>query len=82
MQIVYVLTNKEGKLYKGITSDLNKRLWYHNNNLSGYTKNKGPWKLVYKEEYSSKKTALIREKFLKSGKGRELLKNIIHLYGT
>ena len=60
-----------------MTLDLEKRLWYHNHNLGGYTKYKGPWKLVYKEKYYSKKEALKREKILKSGKGREYLKKAI-----
>lgn len=43
-----------------------------------WTKLRGLWKLVYKEEYTTKTEALKREKFLKSGKGREFLKHIIN----
>ena len=32
----------------------------------------GPWRLVYSEEYSTKKEALLRERFFKTGTGRKL----------
>jgi len=78
MFYVYVIKSENSdKTYIGQTSDLEKRLRQHNdlgNNFSKYTKrNKGPWKLIYKEEVSTRSEALRREKFLKSGKGRELI---------
>ncbi len=79
---VYVLINKEKKLYKGVTADLEKRLKYHNDGKSRWTRSRGPWELVYKEEFNNKSKALKREKFLKSGKGREYLKKITSGYGA
>ncbi len=52
---------------------------YHNQGLSNWTKSRGPWTLVHSEQYENKTEALKREKFLKSGKGREYLKSIIGL---
>jgi len=44
------------------------------------TSHHGPFKLIHTEEFSSRSEAMIREKFLKSGKGRqnreELVKQI------
>ncbi len=79
MYSVYVIRNPKGTLYKGYTSDLKRRIEQHNkgNEFSRYTKNKGPWVLVYSEEYEKSSEAIKREKFLKSGKGRELLKEIL-----
>jgi len=83
MFIVYVITSEtSGKIYIGQTIDIIKRLKQHNSkgddHLSRFTKqNKGPWRLVYKEEYQTRKEALKREKQLKSFKGREFVKNII-----
>jgi len=78
MYHAYVLINLQGKLYKGSTDDLEKRLSQHNSgNFPSYTKNLGPWKLVYKESFDTRKEAEQRERFLKSGKGREFLKKII-----
>ncbi|PIR48715.1 endonuclease [Candidatus Peregrinibacteria bacterium CG10_big_fil_rev_8_21_14_0_10_55_24] len=76
MYYVYVVQNPKGKLYKGFTNDLEKRIIQHNANdgFSSYTNNKGPWKLVHREEYANEREAREREKFLKTGKGREFLK--------
>lgn len=75
MYFVYVIKNTENKLYKGYTSNLTKRLHEHNfgGKHNAYTKGKGPWTLVYFERVENKKEALIREKFLKSGQGREYI---------
>ena len=66
-----------GKLYTGQTQDLNQRVEAHNSGFSRYTKGRGPWKLVHHEEYDSRGAAMKREMFLKSGKGRELVKKLI-----
>ena len=71
---VYVLKNSEGVLYIGQTKDLNDRIIRHNTNRSKYTKNKGPYKLIYKEQFSSRSESMKREKELKSGKGRAWIK--------
>ena len=76
---VYILQNQTtGKLYKGQTSDLESRIERHNSHESGtmrYTyKQKGQWRLIYSEEYSTRAEAMKKEKFLKSGQGREWIK--------
>jgi putative endonuclease len=76
MFTVYVIQNQQGQLYKGITEDIEQRLRYHNQDLGHWTKGKGPWRLVYSEQIENKTEALKREKFLKSGKGREVLKKL------
>ena len=45
----------------------------------GWTIHFRPWKIIYTEEYSTKSEALKREKYLKSGKGREFVWNIVKL---
>ncbi|MBU0766613.1 GIY-YIG nuclease family protein [Patescibacteria group bacterium] len=76
MYYVYVLQNPKGVLYKGYTNNLEKRLEQHNSNngFVSYTSKRGPWKLVHKEKYENENEAKEREKFLKTGKGREFLK--------
>jgi len=79
---VYVIKSESSnKIYIGQTSNLEKRLIQHNdlkNNFSKYTKrNKGPWKLIYKEEFETRSEAIKRERFLKSGKGRDYIKQFI-----
>ena len=58
----------------GHTSNLSKRLVEHNNGKSLSTRSKGPWKLVYQEEYSSRAEAASRERYFKSVEGRLELK--------
>ena len=72
---VYVLlSEKDGKRYIGYTQNLNLRFSQHNKGLVRSTKGRRPFKLVYFEEFSNKSDALNREKFFKTGKGREFLK--------
>jgi len=73
---VYVLRNSEGLLYKGHTKDLDNRLKEHQSE-GNWTKRRGPWQLVYTEVAKTKSEAMKREKFLKSGKGREFLKSVV-----
>jgi len=76
MFYVYLLkSEKNSKWYTGSTSDLRKRFKQHNENRSTYTKNKGPWKLIYYEACLSEKDAYAREKYLASGMGIRYLKN-------
>jgi putative endonuclease len=76
MFYAYVLQNTKGILYKGYTIDLQKRISQHNTNdgFPSYTGKRGPWKLVYSEECITSAKAKQREKFFKSGKGRDFLK--------
>ncbi|RJQ25222.1 hypothetical protein C4577_06225 [Candidatus Parcubacteria bacterium] len=55
-----------------------RRLDEHNNGKSKYTRFTKPFELVYKEEFRTRSEACKRELFLKSGKGRDLLKEIIN----
>ena len=71
---VYVLTNVKGELYIGQTKNLDDRIARHNTNRSKSTKGKGPYKLIYREEFKSRSGAMRREKELKSGQGRLWIK--------
>ena len=79
---VYILQSQTtGKLYKGQTADLDKRIERHNLDESGsmrYThKQKGPWKLIYSASYPTRAEAMKQERFLKSGQGREWIRDQI-----
>mgnify|MGYP002338706845 CR=1 FL=1 len=78
MYYVYVLQSQiDGRLYKGLTQNLNNRLEQHNKGKTKSTKAFRPWKVVYYEKFHNRSEARKREKFLKSGKGRELIRQII-----
>ncbi|MBL0270040.1 MAG: GIY-YIG nuclease family protein [Chitinophagaceae bacterium] len=75
---VYIIQSaKDMSYYKGYSCDPVIRLHQHNNRESTYTAGKCPWKLVYVEELSSKKEALIREKNLKKAT-RERIEALIN----
>lgn len=67
----------DGEFYIGFSEDVEKRLKTHNQGKVRSTKSRKPFVLVHKEEFSTQSEALKREKFLKSGCGREFLKSCI-----
>jgi len=75
MFIVYVLRSlKNDKRYIGHTSkNVFIRLKEHNKGCNKWTRENGPFKIIYIEEYISKTEAIKREHFLKSGQGRKWL---------
>jgi putative endonuclease len=75
---VYVLRSEAaGRHYVGFTSDLTQRLGQHNDGITKSTKNRGPWEMVHHEEFNTRPEAVQRERFLKTGQGREELKKIL-----
>ena len=75
---VYVLiSKKDGKLYTGISQDPEARLKSHNRGETKSTKGRRPFELVYSEKVFNRTSARQREKYLKSGIGREFLQRII-----
>ncbi|NHE58409.1 GIY-YIG nuclease family protein [Cyclobacterium plantarum] len=79
MFTVYALySEKFDKIYIGFTSNLQKRLISHNElGTKGWTIAFRPWKLIHTETFKSKKEAMNREKHLKTGVGREFIRNLI-----
>ena len=78
MFYVYILKSlKNGRFYTGSTNNVERRLYEHNIGQTKYTSLTRPFELIYKESYNTSLEAKKREKFLKTGKGRELLKRIL-----
>jgi putative endonuclease len=79
MFTVYVLfSEKFNKIYIGYTSDLEQRFKSHNElGTKGWTIKFRPWKIVYTEKFETKSSALIREKELKTSRGRAFIRNEI-----
>ncbi|OXB00388.1 endonuclease [Flavobacterium oncorhynchi] len=77
--VVYILySEKFNKNYTGFTSNLIERFKSHNHlETKGYTLKFRPWTVIHIEFFSSKSEAMKREKYLKTGIGREFIKNII-----
>jgi len=64
---VYILASKRnGTLYIGVTSNLQKRAWEHKNDLvEGFTKKHGVHLLVYYELHEDIMSAITRERQMK-----------------
>ena len=75
MVTVYVLkSTKNGKRYVGITTKpIDVRLSWHEQGLTRWTAQNGPFELVYQEISSTKLKAIKREKYFKTGQGRRTL---------
>lgn len=81
MYYVYALKSlKDKRFYFGFTKDLEKRIGEHNAGLTESTKNRRPFKLVYYEVYLNKKDVIVREKYFKTGWGRNFIKKNIKYY--
>jgi putative endonuclease len=77
MFIIYILKSiKDNKRYIGMTSDLEQRISEHNGGLVKSTKNRNPLILTHTEIFQTKKEAMDREKFYKTGQGRQKLKEL------
>lgn len=78
---VYIITNYNNTtLYKGVTSNLIKRIWEHKNEVvEGFSKRYKLHKLVYYEIADSIETALNREKYIK-GKSRKYKLQLIESF--
>lgn len=63
---VYIIECKDGKLYTGITNNLDNRVKQHNHGRGcRFTKFRIPVKLLYNKECISKEEALHRESVIK-----------------
>lgn len=66
MFYVYIIYSKSLSVYyKGFTTELIKRLEYHNSGKSTYTSKVNDWEFVYSNSFETKREALIEEKRLK-----------------
>jgi putative endonuclease len=73
---VYILKCFDGTLYTGITNDIEKRLYQHNNSKRGakYTRSRRPVKLLKSFLFTSKSEALKKEYRIKQLSREEKLK--------
>ncbi len=77
--VIYVLFSKNhNKTYTGFTSNLIERFKSHNVlGVKGFAIKYRPWEVIYVEFFTSKTDALRKEKFLKTGIGREFIKELV-----
>ena len=75
MIYIYVLrSERDGRFYVGMSENVSRRVLEHNTGKTKSTKGFVPWKLFFSEEFPNRITARKREKYLKSGYGKQWIK--------
>ena len=75
---LYILYSATADIYYiGHTNDLGRRMSEHNSCDAGWTKYHQPWALVFREEFVRRSDAMKREKYLKSFKSKERIRQYI-----
>ena len=77
MYYVYAISsNERNYIYVGLTDNLERRLSEHNSGRNKTTQPYLPFTLIHFEEYNTRTEAREKEKYYKSGIGKEKLKLI------
>jgi putative endonuclease len=78
MFTVYAIRSlKDGRIYVGFSSDVARRIKEHNSGKTRSTKGFRPWELIFTETVETRIEARKREKYWKSGTGKEQLKKML-----
>ncbi|WKD85187.1 hypothetical protein KCTC32516_00526 [Polaribacter huanghezhanensis] len=77
MFTVYAISSiKRNYIYVGLTNNLEKRLIRHNKGYKPTTKPYAPFQLIYSEITETRIEARAKEKYWKSGIGKEKLRSL------
>ncbi len=77
MITVYSLKSLERNyIYVGMTADLDRRMNEHNTGHERTTRPYAPFKLIFTEQFDNRILGRQKEKYLKSGIGKEFLHNL------
>ena len=74
---VYVLKDSEGKLYKGVTNNLERRLREHRSGHTQTTSHMVELMVAYTEKFDNFVDARKRELYFKSAAGRRFLAKVL-----
>jgi len=74
---VYAISSlKQNYIYVGLTNNLDDRINRHNSGRERTTRFYAPFQIIYTEITDDLKSARKRERYLKSGAGKEFLKSL------
>jgi len=77
MYVVYAISSMHRNyIYVGLTGNLTARIERHNKGYERTTKPYSPFELLYSEEQPDRKAARQREKYFKSGVGKDFLRQL------
>lgn len=69
---VYIMSNKAGITYVGVTNDIFRRVEEHKRGvLPGFSRREKTYRLVYYEEFAYVEDAILREKQIKLAQGEK-----------
>ena len=75
MYTVYVIkSQRRNYIYVGMTNDFQRRFKQHREGKSKTTRQYRPLNVILTEKFSDRKEARAREKYFKSGVGREFIR--------
>jgi putative endonuclease len=78
MYYIYIIRSKrDSKFYTGLAKNVSRRLQEHNSGRVKTTKGRRPFVLIYTEELKTLAESRAREKFFKTGEGREFRDKIL-----
>ena len=68
---VYVIQNTQGRFYIGVAEDVPRRLQQHNRGESRWTKERGPWRVVWQSrELSLTEARKLENRLKRQGRGK------------
>ena len=68
---VYLIQNREGQFYTGVSDDVARRLEQHNTGQSRWTKGRGPWTIVWQsEDLSLSQARKLENRLKRQGRGK------------
>jgi len=80
MFFVYAIKSEiRNYIYVGLTDNINRRFGEHQSGKNKTTKPYRPFKIVLTEIFETREEARKREKYLKSGVGKEFLRSLQNL---
>jgi len=83
MYFVYILWSQSaGKTYVGFSTNPQLRLLFHNQKATkGWTLRYRPWVMIESIPFECKKQAMDKEKYFKTGAGREEIQKLLRIKG-
>jgi len=68
---VYVIQNREGKFYIGLSDDVARRVEQHNTGQSRWTRGRGPWEIAWQsKELSLTDARKLENRLKRQGRGK------------
>ena len=75
-KVYAIKSESRNYIYVGMTQDIENRLERHNKGYEKTTRSYKPFDLIHQESFATRAEARKREKYLKSGIGKEFLRSI------